>query len=218
MPFLGFKSNPVPWCVVSCDRPKEDVEDSLESMELSIRDINLVSAFGRDSKSTPKVLEEIQKSGFKFAFWEGLDLIVKNPNNQFEVKEFLSTLSAYCYDYDITILGTVGVAKLKPHEIYPNPRQLVAGASVWERATSTDFIIVPTNPGDIEDGHRLMYVCLKKEASFAVQGEFDDRKLNFDPHDQRISGDALKRLQAKMQGRKLPKEYQDTSGFFPNQQ
>jgi len=176
LPVMGLKSWPVPWCVVCGDRPLADAQDTLTSMGLPLSEVPIIPAFGKHNKIFLKVMEEIEDGGYKFVFWEGFDMLVKNPNNPNEVKELLSNMTAYCED-GLTVLGTVGVAKLKPHEVYQNPRQLVAGSSIWERATSSNLIIVPTNPLDIGDKNRLLYCSLKNSPSFSVTGSFDDKGI-----------------------------------------
>lgn len=173
IPVIGLESHPVPWCMVCRDRPLQDSIDTIEKIGFNPSDIYTIAAFGKFSKPRYAIMQEIERCGAKLVFWEGLDMMVRNPNNPHEVDELLSNLSSYCED-GITIIGTVGVAKLKPHETYQNPRQLVAGSSIWERATSTNFIIIATNPKDISDPERLLYVSLKNDPSFAVVGKFDE--------------------------------------------
>lgn len=202
VPVLGLRSHPVPWCMVCGDRPLSDAEDTLESMGFSDSDVRVIPAFGQHWKSPRDIMDEIRKLKAQLVFWEGFDLGVRNPNNPNEVKLLLSSVTAEC-EQGLTVIGSVGVAKLKPHEMYQNPRQLVAGSSLWERATSTDMVIMALNPRDIEDGHRLLYVCLKNSASFAVQGCFDESGiLVFDDWDKRLSGEALSKLLDSFRKRK----------------
>jgi len=198
LPVLGLKSTPVRWCVVCGDRPESDTQDMLQTIGFRPSDVDIIPAFGKRQRPMYEVMSEIEKRNAQFVFWEGFDLLVRNPNNPHEVKEMLSSITAYCED-GLTVLGTVGVAKLKPHETYQNPRQLVAGSSIWERATSTNLVIVPTHPNDIENGERLMYVCLKNSPSFAVVGDFDGSGiLAFRDWECRLQGDALKAMQTRM--------------------
>lgn len=186
--FLGLKVRPVPWCVVCRDRPLADSEDMLRSMGFDSTDVNIIPAFGKHNKTRTQIFEAIEDCGAKLILWEGFDMMVKSPNNHHEVGEFLSEVSAYCEE-GLTVIGTVGVAKLKPHERYDNPRQLVAGSSIWERATSSNFIIVSMNPRDISDGRRLLYVSLKNEPSFQLEGRFDENGLlTFDDWERRHQG------------------------------
>jgi len=191
MPVFGLTSNPVPWCLVCRDRPLADAEDTIRGMGFNREDVNIIPAFGKYSKPLHEIMAEIDRLKAKLIFWEGLDMMVRNPNNPHEVAEFLSNLSAYCEE-GLTVLGTVGVAKLKPHEMYDNPRQLVAGSSVWERCTSSNFIIRAINPKDISDSRRLLYVSLKNAPSFSLEGRFDDSgMLVFDDYEQRHLGAIL---------------------------
>lgn len=188
---LGLESRPVPWCMVCGDRPIADTEDTLRSMGFSPSDVPLIPAFGKGNKSSYGVMAAVKECGAKLVLWEGFDMAVENPNSTGEVKELLSRITGYCED-GLTILGTVGVAKLKPSEMYQNPRQLVAGSSLWERSTSTNLIIQAVNPRNIEDPHRILYVSLKNSASFTVKGKFDESGiLVFEDWANRISGPTL---------------------------
>ena len=173
---LGLQSFPVPWCMVCRDRPLADAQDTVRSIGFDLGDVHIIPAFGKHSKILHTIMTEVQDYGAKLVLWEGFDMMVRSPNNPSEVGDFLSQISAYCEE-GLTVLGTVGIAKLKPHEMYDNPRQLVAGSSVWERASSTNFIIRSINPKDIADGRRLLYVSLKNSPSFAVKGDFDDNGM-----------------------------------------
>jgi hypothetical protein len=177
--------------MVCGDRPIGDAYDTLTTIGFSKKDVDIIPAFGAHSKPTYVIIDEIIKRGVRLIFWEGFDMLVKSPNNPHEVKEMLSSLTAYC-EGGITIIGTVGVAKLKPHEMYQNPRQLVAGSSIWERATSSNLIIAAVNPKNIEDPRRVLYASLKNAPSFAVEGQFDESGiLNFDDWTDRIQSGAL---------------------------
>jgi hypothetical protein len=177
LPVLGLATRPVPWALICADRPLEDAEDTIASLGYKPDDVNIIPAFGKHNKSHWAIMEEVKKQGIKLILWEGFDFMVKNPNNPYEVREFLGNMSSHCEDDGLTIVGTVGVAKLKPHEIYQNPRQLVAGSSLWERATSTDLIIQAVNPKDIADPRRILYVSLKNSPSFSVEGCFDEKGI-----------------------------------------
>ena len=191
MPIFGLRSYPVPWGVVCRDRPLSDAHDTVKSMGFDPEDVPIIPAFGKNSKSMIQIMAEIERLRLRLVLWEGLDMMVKNPNNPYEVAEMLSGLSGHCED-GLTVLGTVGVAKLKPHEMYDNPRQLVAGSSVWERCTSSNFIIRALNPKDIGDARRLLYVSLKNAPSFSLEGRFDDNgMLVFDDYERRQHGAML---------------------------
>lgn len=163
-----------------------DAQDMIIKIGFDLTDVPIIPAFGKHAKPQHMIMEEIEKRGAKLIVWEGFDMMVKNPNNPNEVGDFLSDVTAYCQDDDLTIIGTVGVAKLKPGEVYQNPRQLVGCSTIWERSTSTNFIIVPLNPKDIADVSRLLYVSLKNDQSFQLLGQFDSNGiLVFDDYDRR---------------------------------
>lgn len=197
---MGLKSFPVKWCMVCRDRPLQDALDTITSMGFPEEDVNIIPAFGQYSKQRYEIMTAIEDADAKLVLWEGFDMMVRNPNNAYEVAEFLSEMSAYC-EQGLTILGTTGIAKLKPHEMYTNPRQLVSGSSIWERSTSTNLIIVARNPGNVEDGRRILFACLKNQASFTVEGHFNDwGMLEFEDWEDRLTGEQLKAAIADVRG------------------
>ena len=194
---LDLNHKRAPWCIVSRDRPLSDVQGMLRGMGFSVEDVHIIPNFGKHSRPRYQVMEAIAREGVEFVLWEGIDFEVNNPNNPHDVATLLSELTAYC-EGGLTILGTTGVAKLKPNETYQNPRQLVAGSSAWERCTHTNMVIVPINPVDIEDPRRLLYVSLKDDPSFTVAGEFGDRGiLSFEGYEARERGARLANATAK---------------------
>lgn len=183
LPFLDRTSYPGPWCVVSSDRPLADIEDTLAQLGIPRREINIIPAFGsRQRGNADTVADAVKSAKGGLIFWEGFDMTIKNPNNPHEVRNWLSHISAYCEEGNITVIGSVGVAKLKPGEAYENPRQLVGGSTIWERATSSNLILVPHTPGDLNHPGRKLYVSLKNSPSFQCWGRFNhDGRLIFDP-------------------------------------
>lgn len=173
LPLWGQRSRITPWCLVSSDRPIEDPRSTIASFGVDPSTVKIIGAFGKHEKSQFQIMEAIEKTKSRFVLWEGFDCMVKNPNSPYEVREFLSNLTAYCEDDDLTILGTVGVPKLKPHEAYENPRQLIGGTTIWERCTGTNLLLTTIKPKDVADGRRRLYVCLKDHASFQLDGKFN---------------------------------------------
>jgi hypothetical protein len=183
MPLLGKTSYPTPWCVISSDRPLADIEDTIGQLGLPRNEVNIIPAFGSRQRSDSATLTDAVKAAKGgLIFWEGFDMVVRNPNDPYEVRGWLSHISAYCEEGDITVIGSVGIAKLKPREAYENPRQLVAGSTIWERATSSNLMLVPYQPGDLTHPGRKLYVSLKNSPSFQCFGRFNyDGRLVFDP-------------------------------------
>lgn len=175
LPLWGLTSNPVPWCLVSSDRPISDPQNTIRSLGIDPSLVTIIGAFGRQEKSYWQIMEAIEHSGSRLILWEGLDCMVKNPNNPYESREFLSTLTGHCEDDDYTVLGTVGVPKLKPNEAYENPRQLIGGSTIWERCTGTNLVLTNMKPKDIASGKRRLYVCLKDHPSFQLDGKFNEQ-------------------------------------------
>lgn len=172
-PFLEHQSYPVPWGIVSSDRPLKDCLDSYNSMGLDLEKLKIISAFGAKKIPDYEIIEKIKNLELQMVFWDGFDMLVDNPNSHAEVRDFLSRMTGYCEQCSMSILGSVGVPKMRIGQEYDNPRQMVAGSSVWERCTSTNLVIVPHDPADVGNALRTMHVCLKNSQSFKTEGRFD---------------------------------------------
>jgi len=184
LPLLGQKSYPIPWTLVSSERPLADVYDSIIRLGLMPRDFDILPAYGRHNKSLTDIWKELDERGTpRLVFWEGFDAVVKQRNNAHEVREFMSASTAHCEEDKYTILGSGGVAKMKPYEWYDDPRQMTAGSEIWGRLASTVFIMLKENPADLSDSHRLMHICIKNDKSCTVRGCFDENGiLTFDDY------------------------------------
>jgi hypothetical protein len=172
LPFLGFRSHPMPWCWVAGERPLSDSLDTIGSMGFTPDMLKVIPAFGRNHKTRAQIMAEIERIGAKVVLWEGFDSQVKNPNNPSAVHEFLNEITGYCEE-GLTIIGDVGGNKNKDGEIYPNPRNNIPGHANWERSTSTNLFLHQPNPGDLSDPHRTLYVSVKNGISFGVPGKFN---------------------------------------------
>lgn len=185
VPVLGLDVRPLPWCIVSYDRTLEEVHGVLKRIGLDPKATDIIPAFGRENKSPQKVWVEIEKRRHKakVVLWEGIDGAVKNRNNSYEVREFCSEIAAHCQDERITLIGTGGIAKLKPWEMYDDPRQLAAGSEWWGRSASTMFVMRKWDPENVKDHRRVMDICPKAAAGCRVLGKFDSEgMLQFDSY------------------------------------
>lgn len=185
IPVLGQDVQSLPFVIVSYDRTMEEVKGVLRRLGLDDRHTDIIPAFGNENKSDSQIWVEIdkRKHAHKIVLWEGIDGVVKNRNNSYEVRNFCSEIAAHCSDEHITLIGTGGIAKMKPWEMYDDARQLAAGSEWWGRSAATMFVMRKFDPENVQDPRRVMEICPKTAPGCRVCGRFDgDGMLEFDPY------------------------------------
>ena len=75
----------------------------------------------------------------KFILVEGIQLLMTSGkiNDQNAVRRFFDGLNEFCIKHDVTIIGTVGTAKMKRGEYYPQLADQVFGSILWAHESST---------------------------------------------------------------------------------
>lgn len=149
-PIFGFPSHPVPWLYVVGDRSQRETLNTITSLGINPSRIPLLPAFA-PLLTTSAVLDEAEKRNAQLLVWEGFGNFCTDGNNSHTVHRWLSGMTEILQrnrhkqdrDTPLTILGVVEQPKMKPADIYKNPRQRVSGAAAWGHCSSTIFMIEP---------------------------------------------------------------------------
>lgn len=165
LPVLGFESHPVPWCYVSTDRSMRDCYKTFKSIGINPLDMNIIPAWGKEYKSMAQILDAIGKLNAKLAVIEGFQSFSDSIDKQ-RVKDHLRSIQTQADD-GLTVIGVCESPKMKPHEVYANPRQRVSGVAAWGHFSNTIFLVEPASatPGD---PGRLLTVCPRHAPDFQV--------------------------------------------------
>ena len=181
MPVLGYESHPCKWVYVASDRSLASVHRTLRDIGINPESINIIPAWGKDSKSLPQIFDAIKASGAGLAVIEGFGGYAEEgtPN---AVRKYLRAVQHMIECDDITPIGVVESPKMKPHDTYENPRQRVSGAAAWAHYTETIFLVEPEDVSDPRLPTRKLYVCPRNARGLRLKGQFDDRgRLVFQP-------------------------------------
>lgn len=173
--FLGFPSHPVPWAYVSGDRKLDEALETIDDLKMNPNDVPIIPAFGADDKNVEGILNEASKKGYQLLVWEGFGDFCPPPSHKHQVRSFLSSLSSTCdrFTNGLTILGIMESPKLKPHEMYKSPRQLISGVSSWGYHTSTVMMILHEDPDDETNSRRVLRADIKGYPRFKCEGDYD---------------------------------------------
>ena len=172
LPVLGLASHPMPWIYVAGDRSIDAVYRTLDTMGISRAAFEILPAW--DEKLTFNgIIELVQCSGAKLAVLEGFGQYVDPPGHTHQVRNFLRSACETIKMHDITVLGVVECPKMKPKDVYTNPRQRVSGAAAWGHHSETIFLVEPANPGDASDPTRNITGCPRNYAGIVKLARFD---------------------------------------------
>ena len=181
-PFLGHTSHPVPWAYVIGDRLEEEAHDTISSMGIDPSKIQMIPAFGPHNKSYRQIMAAAAKLDPipQLLVIEGFADLVGGKDSRRDVREFLGTMGAYCCDKKLfpaglAVLGVVETPKMKPGEIYGNPRQRVSGVSAWGYHSSTIILIEKAGTDvSMETPDRSMWVCMKNSRREKLAAQFNE--------------------------------------------
>lgn len=178
---FGYKSFPLPWAYIACDRSQEATERTLKRLNLHPSSVcSLVNT--EIPLSLPAILTHVQKSHThtKVLAIDGIGRLCPEGkiNDYNMVSNFLCGLNRFCRKNDVTIIGLGHTTKVKKGEEFINPRQRILGSVAWGGFSDTVVVIEPTNPEDVDDPQRTVLILPRNESSFRLDYQFDkDGKL-----------------------------------------
>lgn len=172
-PVFGYDSHPVPWVYVGSDRSIKSVERTLSGMGIDPNRIDTIPAWDKEY-NVNQMMDAVDKSGAKLAVIESFGSFVEPPENGKQVKAYISRMSRWCRQKEITVIGVVESPKMKPYERYENPRQRVSGAAAWGHFSETIFLVEPTDVKDPKLPARMLYVCPRNAPGAVYESAFDE--------------------------------------------
>lgn len=147
---LGHRSYPVPWAYVVMDRPYTSAEATLLSLDIDPLMVNIIPGMDLGYKSISQVIDHAKGLGAKFLVIEMFSYLLQGHETREAVRDFMGAVQRLLCDEGMTILGTMESPKMKPKDIYKNPRQRISGPASWGHCAET-IILVEPNPKNPED-------------------------------------------------------------------
>lgn len=145
--FFGRKGRGEDYLVIWQDRGKYELERQLDNMGMRSDPPPYVTPTIDQMNASPHVaIEQILVSeekrrrsilGPKVLLVEGLDMWVTDAKDMKHVSVMATELRALAEHRHISIIGTVGMPKMKPKEVYQAPRDRAFGSSAWARKADT---------------------------------------------------------------------------------
>jgi|SRR5579859_4518541 len=200
-------SHPVPWVYVSCDRPSEETEETLERMEIpsnSFHKIHLMDDRYQNIKTLPSLISTVVKEYPDARFLVIDAFYVLTPEGKYSdnatVNEFLRNAQVLCRKHDLTILGTTHAPKMKENDLYVAARDCLLGAIAWGGFSSTVMFIRSIDPENQTCKERVLIVLPRNGAPISVEYVLDDhgRLRETPPKNQRNPTLALQEFVSEM--------------------
>ena len=180
LPVLGYNSHPCKWTYVASDRSIASVHRTLHDLGIDPAKIDILPAWGKHKKTLNQIYDEAETRKAKLLVIEGFGGYADEgtPN---AVRRHLSAVQTAVEHYDLTIIGVVEQPKMKPRDIYENPRQRISGAAAWGHYTETIFLVEPEDVKDPRLPTRRLIVCPRNAAGLTLHGSFDNQgRIQFD--------------------------------------
>ena len=180
LPVLGYESFPEKWVYIASDRSEASVNRTMTDIGIDPKTINIIPAWGKHRKTLAQIFDAIKDSGAKLAVIEGFGGYAEEGTPS-AVRHHLSTVQHMLESEDVTVIGVVESPKMKPRDVYENPRQRVSGAAAWAHYTETIFLVEPTEVANPKLPSRRLIVCPRNAAGMILQSAFDNQgRLRFE--------------------------------------
>lgn len=155
---LGHRSYPVPWVYVVLDRPYTSVEATLLSLDIDPLMINIIPAMDLGYNRITQILDHAQKLAAKLVVIEMFGYLLPGPETRELVRSFMGSVQRMLSDTGMTIIGTMESPKMKPKDIYKNPRQRISGPASWGHCGETIMLVEPDFRKGEDSPHRVISI------------------------------------------------------------
>ena len=181
-PIFGYKSNPGKFIYISCDRSDQSVDMTMDRVEHKFPCFSVVNR-KMVGKSYRDILKEALKMepSAKLIIMDGMTSLCPGGKiNDYQVVSiFLNSLTMFCIENNVAILGSVHTTKTKEGERILNPRQRIIGSTAWAAYSDTILIMDPADSTD-ESSKRILEVMprnakhVRKILQFSDAGRLEE--------------------------------------------
>lgn len=175
LPVLGFESFPSSWAYLACDRGKDSICRTLESMNIPAFSIPLISVWD-DHLKWVQILEKATQSKAELIVIESFGSFIEGLQTGTRVKHHISDTYRNLCQRGKTVIGIVESPKQKggTYDRYENPRQRISGAAAWAHFTETVMLVEPSDLADPACASRQLYVCPRNGPTINRDLAFDE--------------------------------------------
>lgn len=176
---LGHRSYPVPWAYVVMDRPYSSVESTLLSLDIDPLMVNVIPAMDLGYKSITEIVDCAEGIKAKLLVIEMFSYLLPGPETRESVRAFMGAVQRMIAPLGITIIGTMEAPKMKPKDIYKNPRQRISGPASWGHCGETIMLIEPDPKRPEDSPYRTISIHTRNGKAEIFPAEFrKDGKLH----------------------------------------
>jgi len=213
-PVFGYKSFPLPYVYVSCDRSGSDCLRTFARVGINPDTFPYLSALEAKLDSVETIIKYVHNKDatVRVFFIEAFtSLAPGGKNSEYDaVKKFLTKTTRLCQDKDVTILGMGHSPKAKEGEKYSSPRERILGSVAWGGFSNTTLVIEPSGSDDGE--RRVLYVLPRNAKDLQFKLAWKDGQLVDDP-DMAVAGKLDKFLEELEDGREFEMKHLVAKGL-----
>lgn len=164
-PVLGYKSYPAPACFISCGRNRASLRAHMQRLHLDPNNLphlglpeilradeyNLAAAYQCAKQLLPAV---------RVLFLDGMDTLASgNRNDSRDASHSLISATRFCYENQLTVIGTAPAVKAKEGSGYLDPLDRISGSGSIMSHTATKILIERWKTKDITEPTRRVTLC-----------------------------------------------------------
>lgn len=177
--YLGHKGAGLPFLVLFADRTREEMQDTVERMELpqDFPAAPLRICWG--SEAAAAILDAVEKAGVPpVVFVEGGDTLVQDASKVEHVSGFLSLLQEIAHHYNLALILSVGAPKTTAQGGYKLTRDRIFGSQIWPRMAGT--VVSLNAEGDGTEDQRTLTIQHRNAKSEKINLVFCGGRLVVD--------------------------------------
>jgi hypothetical protein len=142
-PVLGHTSYPVPMVYIVMDRPYTSAESTLLSLDIDPLMVNIIPAMDLEYRSINQIVDHAKGLGAKLLVIEMFSYLLRGIHTSEAVRDFMGAVQRLLAQEGMTIIGTMESPKMKPKDVYKNPRQRISGPASWGHCCETVILVEP---------------------------------------------------------------------------
>lgn len=149
------------------------------SLDIDPLMVNVIPAMDLKYKSISEIVDHAKGLGAKLMVIEMFSYLLRGQHTSEAVRDFMGAVQGLLADEGMTIIGTMESPKMKPKDVYKNPRQRISGPASWGHCAETIMLVEPDPRRPEDSPYRTVSVHTRNGQPELFRYEFrKDGKLH----------------------------------------
>jgi len=154
------------------DRPYSSLQETLLTLDIDPDDINVIPAMDLEYRSISQILDRAEVLGARLIVIEMFAYLMPQAQTPESVRAFMGAVQRMLQDSGMTIIGTMESPKMKPRDVYKNPRQRISGPASWGHCAETIILVEPDVKQPEDSPKRIISIHTRNGKAEIYRAEF----------------------------------------------